>query len=185
MRRVIGAMALVVPLAGCGLPTPVSIASFVLDIGSYAVSGKTTTDHAMSALTGEDCAVIRVLEGDPCSSPEDYQLALGVLEPLADEAEGAPPPAAPTPLTGLQIAAVGVADLDAGAGAGFVAEGVGLAAFLSDDAAPGLAQVARPPSLALEQVGFVSDDIRPDAGAASPAMAPQFGAVRAGGVLDG
>lgn len=178
-------MALVVPLAGCGLPTPVSIASFVLDIGSYAVSGKTTTDHAMSALTGEDCAVIRVLEGDPCSSPDDYQMALGVLEPLAEEAEGAPPLTAPTPLTDLQTAAVGVADLEAGGSAGFVADGVGLAAFLSDDAAPGLPQVARPAALALEQVGFVSDDIRPDAGAAAPSMAPQLGAVRARGVLDG
>jgi hypothetical protein len=161
MRRVIGAMALVVPLAGCGMPTPVSIASFVLDIGSYAVSGKTTTDHAVSALAGEDCAMIRMLEGDPCSSPDDYELALGVLEPLPEAGAEDRELASPTLLIEHQTAALGLADVEPGPDGDFVVAGSGLAGFLSDDAAPGGMRAAGLGALQVGSVGFLSDDARP------------------------
>ncbi len=167
MFRPIFALALLLPLAACGMPTPVSLATLVLDIGSYAVTGKTTTDHAVSAVAGEDCAVIRVIEGDACSSPQDYEMALGVLEPLPEE--GAPA-AAVTPVELLQgqTAAVGVEDLRP-------ASPFAQVAFLSDDLAPGTAVAGRTPAtgpvtahagaapaVQLGAAGFLSDDARPD-----------------------
>ena len=51
-------------LSGCALPPAVSIASYVGDGFLYIVSGKSSTDHGISALTGEDCATWRVLNND-------------------------------------------------------------------------------------------------------------------------
>lgn len=131
MPRLAILFGLLLPLTACGMPTPISIASLVLDIGSYAVTGKTSTDHAMSAIAGEDCAVIRVLEGDPCSSPDDYELALAVLEPLPDAGD-AVPPVRTADLQSAQVAAYGIDDI--------APRGPFLqASFLSDDAAPGVA----------------------------------------------
>jgi hypothetical protein len=156
MRRFVLACGLIVPLAGCGLPTPLSVASLVFDVGSYALTGKTTTDHAISAVAGEDCAAIRVLEGDPCQSPEDYELALGVLEPLPDE-EIAAAPLEPVDLQSSQTAALGLQDVEPRID--FVA--LAAPAFLADDAAPGMALAADPPA-ELGAIGFLSDDLRPD-----------------------
>lgn len=136
MPRLAILFGLLLPLTACGMPTPISIASLVLDIGSYAVTGKTSTDHAMSAIAGEDCAVIRVLEGDPCSSPDDYELALAVLEPLPDAGD-AVPPVRTADLQSAQVAAYGIDDI---APSGPFLQ----ASFLSDDAAPGVAPRVAP-----------------------------------------
>ena len=148
MPRLAILFGLLLPLTACGMPTPISIASLVLDIGSYAVTGKTSTDHAMSAIAGEDCAVIRVLEGDPCSSPDDYELALAVLEPLPDAGD-AVPPVRTADLQSAQVAAYGIDDI--------APRGPFLqASFLSDDAAPGVA-----PRLAPRLVSRVAPAVLP------------------------
>jgi len=43
---------------GCALPAGVVIASYAADGISYVTTGKTLTDHGLSAATGHDCAVI-------------------------------------------------------------------------------------------------------------------------------
>ncbi len=61
--------------------------------------GKTATDHGISLVTQQDCAVLRILEGPICQDDPDYQLAdAGVLQPL-DEAPGVIEP--PGPQAGL------------------------------------------------------------------------------------
>lgn len=50
-------------LGGCALPPALSIASLVVDGVSYAASGKSVQDHALSAVTDEDCALWRVVTG--------------------------------------------------------------------------------------------------------------------------
>jgi hypothetical protein len=72
------------PLAGCFLPPVISLASLALDIGSFAVSGKTVTDHGISAVAQEDCAVLRGFDGGVCRPYEDYEddVSLAALEPL-------------------------------------------------------------------------------------------------------
>jgi hypothetical protein len=56
-----------------------------LDIGSFAISGKTVTDHGISAVAQEDCALLRVFDGGVCRPYEDYEddVSLAALEPLA------------------------------------------------------------------------------------------------------
>ena len=176
MPRLLILFGLLLPLTACGMPTPISIASLVLDIGSYAVTGKTSTDHAMSAIAGEDCAVIRMLEGDPCSSPDDYELALAVLEPLPDQNDVVQP-VRTADLQSAQVAVYGIDDVTPPGP--FVQ-----ASFLSDDAAPGVAPAVAPEiasgispaviaaraalnPLQLGEAGFLSDDLWPDRGQAA------------------
>lgn len=169
MLRLVTALGVLIPLAACGTPTPLSIASLVLDIGSYAVTGKTTTDHAFSAVAGQDCAVVRMLEGDPCSSYDDYELALAVLEPLPDEDGVVVRSAGAGGLRQNQIAAFAVEDV---VSLGPFAHAI----FLSDDVAPGL-ETRAPETARMETAlsapagiaqlggsGFLSDDYRPDRG---------------------
>lgn len=56
-------------LAGCGLPPAVVIASYAIDGVSYLTTGKSVTDHALSAVAQQDCALHRVItdSGNVCS----------------------------------------------------------------------------------------------------------------------
>ncbi len=93
-----------VGLSGCLEPTPFSVASLVFDAGSYMVSGKTLADHGVSGVTGQDCAVSRlVTEGAVCREEVTYVAAPTILEPLpasdapvaqAQQAQPVPPSAA-------------------------------------------------------------------------------------------
>lgn len=54
-------------VSGCGLPPHVTVISTLLDGASFAATEKTLTDHAISELAGEDCALWRaVKEGNIC-----------------------------------------------------------------------------------------------------------------------
>jgi len=82
-RNALCLTALALPLSGCFLPPVVSIASLALDVGSYAVSGKTMTDHGISLVADEDCALVRVFEGGLCEDYQQYETeTVAVLEPL-------------------------------------------------------------------------------------------------------
>lgn len=70
-------------LSGCALPPALAIASLVLDVGSFALSGKTATDHGISIVAQEDCALLKILEGKICEAyPEDEDIAVATLQPL-------------------------------------------------------------------------------------------------------
>jgi hypothetical protein len=58
-------------LAGCAIPPALTIASLAVDGVSYLSTGKSTTDHALSAVASEDCALMRVLQEKAiCTSDE-------------------------------------------------------------------------------------------------------------------
>lgn len=60
---IVGAILL---LAGCvAIPPAVSIASWAINGVSYLASGKSVSDHAISAVLDQDCATWRILKGDP------------------------------------------------------------------------------------------------------------------------
>ena len=60
------ALCLIFLLPGCAVLPPVaSFASWTFGGVTYAVSGKTVSDHAISTITQEDCAVLRVLDKKP------------------------------------------------------------------------------------------------------------------------
>lgn len=50
-------------LGGCGLPPAVVAFSYAMDGLSYASSGKSVTDHALSAAAEQDCAMFRMIQG--------------------------------------------------------------------------------------------------------------------------
>lgn len=57
-------------LAGCALPPAVTVASLVADGVSLVATGKSTTDHAISAFVQEDCALLRAVEGKEICDPD-------------------------------------------------------------------------------------------------------------------
>ena len=66
---------LVFLLSGCAflaIPPAVTIASYAADGISYIFTGKSVTDHALSSLAGEDCAMWRMIRlENPCRPKED------------------------------------------------------------------------------------------------------------------
>lgn len=83
-------------LTGCivALPPAVQAASLALDGVSYLTTGKSVTDHAISGITAQDCAMMRALQGDAiCTDVRDTEMALATgaqsnaeQGPRADEA---------------------------------------------------------------------------------------------------
>jgi hypothetical protein len=80
MRRIL-TLSAVFLLAGCAVPPAVTIASLAFDGLSYATTGKSTTDHALSAVASEDCALMRVLQEKAICAPEETQV--GMADPSA------------------------------------------------------------------------------------------------------
>ena len=62
-------------LSGCGLPPAVVIASYAADGVSYIGTGKSVTDHGLSAATGRDCALFRVVKAKPICADEPTRRA--------------------------------------------------------------------------------------------------------------
>ncbi len=67
--------ALTVVLSGCAVPPAFTIASLVVDVASYASTGKTVTDHGISMVLQRDCALLRGLEGEICLEPDPARSA--------------------------------------------------------------------------------------------------------------
>jgi hypothetical protein len=57
-------------LSGCFLPPALIIASYAADGVSYSETGKSVEDHGLSAATGEDCAMLRIVRGHAICRPE-------------------------------------------------------------------------------------------------------------------
>ncbi len=89
MQRILVASTLALTLSGCALPPAIGVASLAVDVASYFFSGKTLTDHGISAVAQQDCALIRVMQGELCEEYADFEVADTVLEPLSpvDEIE--------------------------------------------------------------------------------------------------
>lgn len=57
------ALGLSLTTGACGVPIAVSAASYAADGGLVAASDKTSTDHVLSVITKEDCAMWRIFRG--------------------------------------------------------------------------------------------------------------------------
>jgi hypothetical protein len=75
--NIITASGLLLSLSGCiaVLPPALQLASLALDGVSYVATGKSVTDHALSGLTSQDCAMIRVFKGQDMCSEKTVQVA--------------------------------------------------------------------------------------------------------------
>jgi hypothetical protein len=56
----------VISLSGCAIPVAVSIATGAASVAVNETTGKTTTDHVVSAVNGQDCRVSRMGREDVC-----------------------------------------------------------------------------------------------------------------------
>ncbi|MEQ8586471.1 MAG: SPOR domain-containing protein [Thalassobaculaceae bacterium] len=63
MKRIIAVAALPALLGGC-LPLPVTIATTAISGVSYLTTGKTSTDHVLSAAVDQDCTLTRPIFGE-------------------------------------------------------------------------------------------------------------------------
>lgn len=70
MRLNLALLGLPLLLGACGVPPAISAASWALDGVSYLVSGKSVTDHAISQVASQDCALLRIVQGRELC--EDY-----------------------------------------------------------------------------------------------------------------
>ncbi|MGD9882208.1 MAG: hypothetical protein AB7U95_18995, partial [Reyranella sp.] len=65
-------VSLALSTAGCGAPPLIVGASYAADGGLLAASDKTSTDHLMSMVSKQDCAMWRVFRSRPiCSEREN------------------------------------------------------------------------------------------------------------------
>jgi len=98
MRRPVVIIFLGAMLSGCAaLPVPVQIASWAFDGLSVITTQKSLTDHGLSLVAGQDCAIWRGLtEGEVC---RDNSIEVEVLT-----AAVAPP--APREQPGIQVSPV-------------------------------------------------------------------------------
>jgi hypothetical protein len=104
--RIAGALLAPLALGACGLPIGVQIASLFADGVSYLTTDKSLTDHGISAVTGEDCALWRGVEGDKiCHVPATDKEAETIVAAL-----GTPKAPISSP---VETAARGDADLPA------------------------------------------------------------------------
>jgi hypothetical protein len=89
-----GLIALPLAFGGCAVVPPfVGAVAYGIDGISLLVSGKTTTDHAVSAMADQDCRLWRLLTlEDVCRPNEDEAVtAIAMAEPAAGEATARPP----------------------------------------------------------------------------------------------
>lgn len=73
--RISTAAALLFILSGCAVSPTVDAVSWTVDGVSYFLTGKSMTDHAMSAAAGKDCAMTRVMKGEVACIPRDEDVA--------------------------------------------------------------------------------------------------------------
>ena len=77
-------------LTGCAAPPALTAASFAADVVSYVVTSKSPTDHAISAVVHEDCALFRVVKRvDVCDPDGEVLVELVRYDPT--EADWADP----------------------------------------------------------------------------------------------
>ena len=74
IRISIAAAALFV-LGGCTVSPAVDAVSWAFDGVSYILTGKSMTDHAMSAAAGKDCVMTRMVKGKVACLPKDEDVS--------------------------------------------------------------------------------------------------------------
>ncbi len=82
--RPIAVLALPILLNACALPAAFSIASLAVDGISYATSGKSVSDHALSAVANEDCAMWRALKARPICRDRDVPETMVAAAPESE-----------------------------------------------------------------------------------------------------
>lgn len=62
-------------LSGCSISPALDAASWTVDGVSYLITGKAAMDHAVSAMAGQDCKMIRMIKKEMVCVPRDGDVA--------------------------------------------------------------------------------------------------------------
>ncbi len=112
-------------LSGCALPLPIVLVGYAADGISLAASDKTLSDHALSAVAEEDCALWRVVTDEEICIDDGRRIDVMVASANGPVVYGGPAEAAARPATNTEpqpdVAAGRVAVLPAGAPIGAIA----------------------------------------------------------------
>lgn len=73
--RAFATVIIMMTLSGCLVSVPIAVAKVAIDGVSYIATGKSTTDHALSGLSGQDCALHRVLAGNDVCTEQSSAVA--------------------------------------------------------------------------------------------------------------
>lgn len=77
------AVAATLLLSGC-MPPAIALATYLADGAIFVATGKTSADHGLSAMTGEDCMIWRAVDGqDVCVAPAPPAMVATVAKPPA------------------------------------------------------------------------------------------------------
>ena len=91
MRRVIGIVSTIflsIFVAGCAVPVSVTVASWAIDGVSYITTSKSLTDHGISFVSGQDCALHRIVtEMDVQALCQEYEDPQSKVIAIADASE--------------------------------------------------------------------------------------------------
>ncbi len=82
-RSRLAVLALPILLNARALPASFSIASLAIDGISYATSGKSVSDHAISAVANEGCAMWRALQARPICRDREVPATMVAAAPAA------------------------------------------------------------------------------------------------------
>lgn len=80
-------------VSGCGLPPAIVAFTYAMDGLSYASSGKSVSDHALSAAIDQDCSMFRAIQGEEiCRDelPAQQDVAIAAIADIPEEAEDGP-----------------------------------------------------------------------------------------------
>ena len=72
-------------VSGCALPPVIAIASYAATGLSYIASGKSVSDHVLSAMADQDCAMFRVVMGEDICHAQGDQPEDGVVIASAED----------------------------------------------------------------------------------------------------
>ncbi len=91
MRRALGvvsAIFLSIFVSGCAVPVGVTVASWAIDGVSYMATNKSLTDHGISFMAGQDCALHRIVtEMDLYAVCQEYNDPESKVTAIADASE--------------------------------------------------------------------------------------------------
>jgi hypothetical protein len=76
MKKLTAILLLPLFVSGCAVPSALTLAGYTVESASYMKTGKTVSDHAVSAVAGGDCQLLHgVTKGQTCKS-EKYSKKL-------------------------------------------------------------------------------------------------------------
>ena len=88
MRRrlsFIVSICLLISFGGCSMPASMSAVSWAIDGASYIATKKSLTDHGLSFVSGQDCALYRFITGvDVC---QEYRDSFSSIIKIAEASE--------------------------------------------------------------------------------------------------